>query len=174
MRTELGGHVAPQRLMRAECDLEPAEVVAGQRVPVATEHEDHARSLPDHVARRSRRGQEHRPHGGDDRALEVLEPHVDERRALDVAVRDQVERDVDAAGVCNDRVGVLVHRLLVQGIELRRLGHPSGRTDVLGDLLEALHRAAGEVDPCALARKCTRDRAADRPAPSVDDRVLAL
>jgi hypothetical protein len=96
-----------------------AECLRGER---ATEGEDHARAPGDHVPRGSPGGQECRSRGGLHRCHEVIDRHLGERDPVSVRVADQVEGDVDAAGIRRHGVGVLVDRVLVERVDLRRLG----------------------------------------------------
>jgi hypothetical protein len=51
-------------------------------------------------------------------------------------VRDQVEADVDTAGLGRDRIGVLVDSLLVKRVQLCCVRYATCRADLLGDGLE--------------------------------------
>src|SRR5215212_8564209 len=174
MRSELGGQLAAQGLHRVECDLESSQVVVRHRIPVAAEKENHPRSLRDHVPCCCPGGQELCPHGGHDRPLEVFEGHLGERRPLDVPDRDEVEGDVDTSSARGHSVSVLVDGLLVEGIDLRRLGPSSSGADLLGHLLEALKGTTGEEDLGPLAGEGTGDRTTNLSSASVDDGVLVL
>jgi hypothetical protein len=55
----------------------------------------------------------------------VLEGELRQRRSLHVRYADGVERDVDPARACGDRVGVLVDGSLVEGVHVRCLGPAS-------------------------------------------------
>ena len=134
-RAELGGELAAHRLQCVERHLQPADGELAHRLAVTAEQEDHAGSLLHHVPGRRAGGQELGADGRQDRAFVVRERHVDQRRPLDVAVGDEVERDVDAA-LGGDRVGVLVDRALVEGVDLRRLGRPTRLADPRSDLLQ--------------------------------------
>lgn len=105
---------------------------------------------------------------------ELLERHLGHRGAVLVRVRDQVEGDVDASGLCRHGVDMLIDRHLVQCVDFGRLGHPTGEADLLGDLLERRPGAASEEDLRPLAGEGPGDRAADRAAASVDHGVLLL
>jgi hypothetical protein len=91
-----------------------------------------------------------------------------------VRVGDQVEGDVDAAGSGRHLVRVLVDRLLVERVELGRLGRSPGGPDLVGHRLEARARAAGQEHPGALAAERASDGAADRSGAPVDDGDLVL
>ena len=117
------------------------------------------------------RGQERRPHGGHNRPFVVFQRHLGQRGPLHVAVRDQVEGHVDASGIRRHSVGMLIDRLLVERIDFGRLGQPTGRANLLGDLLEPRPGAASEEDSRPLAGEGPDDRTANRPAPSVDHSI---
>ena len=93
---------------------------------------------------------------------------------MGVRVGDQVEGDVDAAGIRRHGGGVLIDRVFVQRVDLRRLGRSPSGADILGHGLELRRCAAGEEDPGALSRECPSNCAADRSAPAVDHSVLVL
>jgi hypothetical protein len=114
------------------------------------------------VARRRPRGEEQGARAGGDRAQELVEPEVDDRPALDVAARDEVERDVDAAGLGGDRVGVLVDRALVERVDDGDAGAAALGGDVGGEAVERLARAAGR---CTAAPSRANVRATARPRP---------
>ena len=116
-----------------------------------------------HAARRPR-GDEVRPRAGLDRAHEVLDVHVQQRRALHVAARDEVDRHVQAA-LPGDLRDVSLDRGLVEHVEHRDLGPAGAR----GGRLEARAVAPGEVHRGALAGERARHDGAD-PAAAVDDR----
>jgi hypothetical protein len=65
----------------------------------------------------------------------------------------------------HDRPHVVVER-----IDLGRLGRPTRGADLLGHVVKGAQGAAGEEDPCALTRERPRDRTTDRAAASVDHR----
>src|SRR5215510_1413397 len=69
---------------------------------------------------------------------------------------------------------MLVHCLLVESVDLRRLGGSAGGNDVLSDRFDLRPKAPGEKKLCPLARKGACDRAADRASGSVDHSVLVL
>jgi hypothetical protein len=99
----------------------------------------------------------------------VLQSQLGEWRALDVRDADRIQRDVDAAGLGRDGVGVLGHRFFIERIDLR---HVSG--NFTGDLVERGAGATGEENPGALTGECARHRAAYRACAAVDDRRLAF
>ena len=67
-----------------------------------------------------------------------------------------------------------VHGLLVERVDLRRLGGSAGGDDIVGDNLDGCPEAPGEKEPGPLGRKGACDSAADRAASSVDHRNLVL
>ena len=67
-----------------------------------------------------------------------------------------------------------VHSLLVESVDLRRLGGSAGGNDVLRDRFDRCPEAPGEKERGPLARKGARDSTADCPAGSVDHRDLVL
>jgi hypothetical protein len=69
---------------------------------------------------------------------------------------------------------MLVHRLLVEGVDLRRVGGSASGTDVRGDNLDGYQGAPSEKHVGTLRRKRACDRAADRASGSVDHRDLVL
>jgi hypothetical protein len=85
------------------------------------------------------------------RRHEVIDRHLGERHPVSVRVGDQVEGDVDATGIRRHSGGVLIDRVLVERVELRRLGRSPRGTDLLGDHLELRRCATGEEDSGALA-----------------------
>ena len=115
------------------------------------------------------RGQKLCSHGVHDWPLEVFERHLGKRSPLDIPVGDQVEGDVEAAGLRDHAVGVLVDRLLVERIQRGGVGHAARIADVGCHGFEPLQCPAGQVHPCPLARERTRDGAADRRA-AVEER----
>jgi len=92
---------------------------------------------------------------------------------LVVAALYEVERDVDAARLRGDGVGVLVDRALVERVDDGDLGAPGRGGDVGRDALERLERAAREEHGRARACERARHAAPERAAAAVDDRVLA-
>jgi hypothetical protein len=145
-----------------------------ERVALAAERQDHARMLPLHVPGCRPRGQELRPYGRDDWAQVLLDRHVHHRGALHVAVGDDVHRDVDAAAVADDGVGVRVDRALVERVQYRGFGAAAVLADVLRDLVQGGPGPPGEEDPRPLAGERPGDSAADRATSAVDDRVPAV
>jgi hypothetical protein len=119
-------------------------------------------------------GQERRSRGGLHRRHEVIDRHLGERDLVRVRVGDQVEGDVDVTGIRRHGGGVLIDRVLVERVDLRRVGRSPRGANLPGDRLELRRCAAGEEDPGALAGERAGNGAADRPAPSVDHGVLVL
>jgi hypothetical protein len=85
-----------------------------------------------------------------------------------------VDRDVDAARLRRDGIGVLGNRSLVERIDLRGLRSSASSDDVGRDGIESRLRAPGEEDPGAFPREDARDPPADGPSASVDHGVLVL
>src|ERR687897_3916487 len=69
---------------------------------------------------------------------------------------------------------MLVHSLLIESVDLRRLGGSTGGNDVLGDSFDRCQVAPGEKKLGPLRRKGVCDSAADRASGSVDHRNLVL
>src|SRR5215813_6708165 len=69
---------------------------------------------------------------------------------------------------------MLVHSLLVESIDLRRLSGSAGGNDLLGDNFDGGQTVPGEKNLGPLRRKRTRDSAANAPSRSIDDRDLVL
>src|SRR6266508_5163319 len=67
---------------------------------------------------------------------------------------------------------MLVHGLLVESVDLRRLGGSAGGNNVLGDNFDGCQVAPGEKKIGPLSRKGACDSAADRASGSVDHRNL--
>src|SRR5262249_23327181 len=94
----------------------------------------------------------------------------------DLRVRDadRVERDIDAPRLVDHGLKMLVHSLLFESVYLRRLGRSACGMDFLGDIFDARPASPREKELRPLARKGTRDGAADPAARSVDHRNLVL
>src|SRR5262245_63904817 len=69
---------------------------------------------------------------------------------------------------------MLVHSLLVESVDLRRLGRSAGGNDVLSDRFDRRPAAPGEKKSGPLARKGACDSAADCASGSIDHSVLVL
>jgi hypothetical protein len=105
---------------------------------------DHPGALPDHPPRPRARGEELGPRSLDDRLCEVLSGHVDEQGPLDVVHANGVEQDVDPLRPGDHVVHVLHYRVLIQRIDLCRLGDAARGGDLLGDRLDPRPGATGE------------------------------
>jgi hypothetical protein len=103
---------------------------------------------------------------------EILAGHLDERNQLYVLDRDGVEGDIYAPRSLHHLAEVSVNRLLVQSVDLRRLGHSPSRGYVLRDLVERCDSASCEKDPGSLAGESTGHRAAYFSSTPVDYSVL--
>ena len=174
MRPELRRQVAAQRVLRLERHLQAAEVVAARWVAVAAEDEDHPGALAHHLARAGLRRDEHRPDRRHDRLLEVRQRHLDQRRALYVAVRDQVERDVEAAEVVRHCLDVRLDRVGVECVDDRGLCRAAGCADPLGGRFEPLERPPDQMHTRALARERLGDGGPDRSPAAVDDGIPTI
>jgi hypothetical protein len=102
----------------------------------------------------------------------VLDGHLREGRALHVRDADGIEGDVDASGCRRHRVGVPIDGLLVQPVDLRRLGPAATGANLPSHFLELGQSASGKEDPRSFAREGKGNRAADRAPASVDHRIL--
>ena len=122
------------------------------------------------------RGQKVRPGVGCDRQGELLDIQLDQRHTQNLRIGDPdgVERDIDAARLIDHGLQMRVHSLLVESVDLRRLGGSAGGNDVLRDRFDRCPEAPGEKERAPLARKGARDSTADCPAGSVDHRDLVL
>jgi hypothetical protein len=69
---------------------------------------------------------------------------------------------------------MLVHSLLVESVDPRRLGGSAGGNDVLSDRFDRCPEAPGEKDLGPLRRKGACDSTADRASGPVDHSVLVL
>jgi len=69
---------------------------------------------------------------------------------------------------------MLVHSLLVQSVDLRRLGGSAGGNDALSDRFDRCPEAPGEKKLGSLAREGACDSTADRASGPVDHRNLIL
>ena len=98
--------------------------------------QDHARPALDHVPGGCPGRQELRPHRGRDRLQEILNRYLSQR-LLDVSVRDDVERDIDRAGLLDHRIDIRVNRPLVEGIDDGGVGYAAIRADLVGDRCRA-------------------------------------
>src|SRR4051794_22496357 len=87
-------------------------------------------------------------------------------------MRDQVERDVEAAVLRHDSVGMSVDRLVVERIDDRRLRGATVSANPGGDVIEGRERTPGKVNASALLREGRRNGTANRPPAAIDDSVL--
>src|SRR5215208_8298011 len=69
---------------------------------------------------------------------------------------------------------MLVHSLLVESVDLSRLGGSAGGNDVVGDRFHRCAQAPGQKKVGPLARKGACDGTADRASGAVDHRDLVL
>src|SRR5712664_4241611 len=69
---------------------------------------------------------------------------------------------------------MLAHSLLVESVDLRRLGGSAGGNDILGDRFDWCPEAPGEKKLGSLARKGASDSTADRTSGSVEHCDLVL
>jgi len=93
---------------------------------------------------------------------------------MKVAVLDDVEGDVDAAGRGHHGVRMLIDCHLVQRVELCGLDRPARGADRFGHAVEARQRPAGQEDVRPLASEGASHRAADVAATAIEDSVLAF
>lgn len=89
-------------------------------------------------------------------------------------MRNQVERDVDAAGRGRDLGGERVDRTLVEGVERCAVGFSAGRANVLSHRVERGLRAPGEEYTRPLTREYAGDSTPNRAGATVDHGVLAI
>ena len=176
VRCELGGQVSGERLLGGHRRAVAADQRDARPGVQRGDPHDHPRPVRDHAPGGQARGQEVRRRVGRDRQRELLDVQLDQRHAQDRRVRDpdRVERDVDPARLVDHGLQVPVHGLLVERVDLRRLGGSAGGDDVLGDRLDRRQPAPGEEHLGPLAREGAGDGAADRAAGSVDHRHLVL
>src|SRR5205823_15056232 len=95
-----------------------------------------------------------------DRLKKILNRYV-QQRLLDICVGDEVERDIDGAGLLNHRIDILVNHLLVEGIDHVSVRSAAMRADLVGDLVERSQGATGEENPGSLVSKGTGHCTAD-------------
>src|SRR5215211_7223972 len=84
------------------------------------------------------------------------------------------EMSIHTSSARGHGVSVSVDGVLVDGIDLRRLGHSSSRADLLGHLLEALEGTTGKVDLRSFAGEGAGSCATDRASRPVDHGVLVF
>ncbi len=151
------------------------QAAAGPRGQCGDGH-DHPRFVLHHAPCGQARGQKVRSRITRDGQGELLDIHLDQGGTQYRLRRhaDRVERDIDAPRFVDHRLQMLVHRLLVQGVDLRRLGGAAGRMDFRGNGFHRLAFAPGQKQRGAFLRKSARDSAADRAAGSVNHRNLVF
>src|SRR5215472_1323927 len=176
LRCELGGEISSEGLL------------SGLRRTVASHHwearprvergdgHDHPRFLRDHVPCGQTCGQEVRRSVGQDRQGEAFNWKVSEQYPLLLFLgnSDCVERDIDAARLTDHGLQMPVHSLLVESVDLRRLGGSAGGNDVLSDRFDGRKGASGEKDLGSLRSKGACDSTSYRTSSSVDYRNLVL
>jgi hypothetical protein len=125
---------------------------------------DHARFIRDHSPGRHACDQKVRRRVGRDRQGELLDIQLDQRHTQNLRTRDpdRVERNIDAARLLDHGLEMLVHSLLVERVDLRRLGRSAGGINFVGDSFDVRPAPPGEKQLGPLARKGTRNSAADR------------
>src|SRR6266850_1440314 len=173
-RPELRGEEAGEGFDRRASDAVAEEPGPRHARPWRREGQDHAPARLDHVPGGGFGGDEVGPRVARDRQGILLQGQLRERRALEVLDSDRVERDVDAARLGRDGIGVCVHRSLVKRVDLGGLGHASCRRDVFGHGIELGEGAAGEEYLRALPGEGPGDSAADGASGSVDQGGLVL
>jgi hypothetical protein len=105
-----------RRQRSADCRGRLAEPHSGAATAVrADSHSPGARAIARRHAPMATACTSDRRHG-------VVHRHLGERGSVGVPVGDQVEGDVDATGIRRHGGGVLVERVLVERVDLRRLG----------------------------------------------------
>jgi hypothetical protein len=87
---------------------------------------------------------------------------------------DGVERDVETARSLDHGAEVLVDGLLVEGVDLGRLGDAAGSHDLFGDGIDLRHVASCQEEPRSFACEGAGDGAADRTPGGIDDGSLVL
>ena len=65
---------------------------------------------------------------------------------MDVAVGDEVEANIDPAGLCSDTIGVGADRLRVEGVDNSRLHSAARFPDLSGNFLKPVSRPACHLD----------------------------
>jgi hypothetical protein len=98
---------------------------------------------------------------------EVVEGDL-EQRLLHVAVRDDVDRDIDVPGLAHDFGHEVVDGALVERVDDRSLGETARRANIGSDTVEHFLFATGQEESGALAREGAGYRPADRAGSSVD------
>ena len=130
----------------------------------------------DHPAGGQACGQEVRHRIRRDRQRELLGTQLDQRHADDLRIRDPdgVERDIDTTGFLDHRLEMIVHSLLVESVDRRRLGGSAGVKNVPGDRIDRFREAPGDEQPGAFAGCGACDSTSDRTSASIDHDDLVL
>jgi hypothetical protein len=81
---------------------------------------------------------------------------------------------VDAARRVDHGLQMLVDGLLIDRVDLRRLGRSAGGNDLLGDHFDRCQVASGEKEPGPLRCEGACYRTTDRASGAVDDRDLVF
>jgi hypothetical protein len=152
---------------RAEsADLGIADAAGGRR-----QGQDHARSLSLHDPPSRGGGDElrfHRdPHGPD----EVFHAHLDQRLSLSIHPPDRVEGDVNRSRVARHVTHVALHRAGIERVNFGGLRLATCGGDVGGQPFHPVERTSGGEDHRPFPRERPRNRAAQRSARSINDRV---
>jgi len=105
---------------------------------------------------------------------EVVGRHLHQRCALHVAMRNQVERDVDAAGLSCHGVRMRVDCPFVERIELCHMRHAARGTNSVGNSLEFSQRPTGEKHAREFRCESARDGTSDRTTAAIDDRAFVF
>ena len=93
---------------------------------------------------------------------EVLDVHLQERGALNVAAGDQVEAHVHRAALIDHGPYAIVDRSVVESVDHRHVRSPAVRVDLGGDAVEGLTGSPGEKHRGSLAGEAS---ATSRPIP---------
>jgi len=132
------------------------------------------RPRPGHVPGGGSRGDEMGARTKSERAHVVVERHVGQFLPLHIGESDQVERDVDAARLIDDRGEVGLDALWIGRIYLRRAGLPAGSDDLARDRVERVECAPRQEDPSSLPRENPSHGAAYMAPAAIEDRGLVL
>ena len=108
--------------------------------------------------------------------LEVLQRQLYQRGALDTALRhgDGVQRNIKAARLLHDVLGVGFDSFLVHGIDHRGLRCTAVRHDLLGDSVERGEVSPGEEDPSPVMGKLPCHCGTNRARAAIDHGVLVF
>src|SRR5215471_482135 len=90
---------------------------------------------------------------GGDRQQEALHREFGERDPLNALLwnSDSVERDIDRPGLLHDGIEVASHGLLVERVDLRRLGRSTGSRDLLRKRIDGAELSSSQKDTRAFA-----------------------